>query len=143
MCYAHSHWAYLVVLMTLVGFLYFLARFFHRKELGERDRKLALFTLISVHVQFLIGLILYTLSPLVHNAFQHFGTAVKNPQLRLIALEHPLAMVTAAVLVTLAYRKVKRQVQQRSPVTTGVVLLFLFTFLLILSRIPWHLWFSV
>lgn len=140
--YVHSIWAYVVVLMTLVAFIYFSVKFFGKRSLVDRDRKMALFTLIAVHVQFLIGLILYTLSPLVHLAFSDFGHAMKDGTLRLIALEHPLAMITAVVLVTIAYRTVKKQTKRNEPTSTGLVLLFLFTLLLILSRIPWGLWFA-
>lgn len=138
----HSGWAYGVLLLTLVGFAYFLVQFFRKKNLANTARKVALLSMTAVHIQFLIGLILYARSPIVQGAFQHFGTAMKNDQSRLIALEHPLAMIAAVVLVTIAYRIVKRKTQRNKPVSMGVVVLFLLTFLIILSRIPWDLWFS-
>ncbi|MEH0008190.1 MAG: hypothetical protein V6Z82_05655 [Flavobacteriales bacterium] len=138
----HSGWAYGVLLLTLVGFAYFLVQFFRKTPLADTARKVALLSMTAIHIQFLIGLILYVRSPIVHSAFQHFGAAMKDDQSRLIALEHPLAMIAAVVLATIAYRIVKRKAQRNKPVSTGVVVLFLLIFLTILSRIPWELWFS-
>lgn len=138
----HSGWAYGVVLLTLVGFAYFLVQFFRKNPLSGTARKVALLSMTAVHIQFLIGLILYALSTVVRSAFQHFGAAMKDRELRLIAVEHPLAMLTAAVLVTIAYRIVKKKIQRSKPVGMGAVVLFLLTFLIILGRIPWAQWFS-
>src|SRR5690606_16578465 len=50
-------------------------------------------------VQVLLGIVLLFLSPVAQAAFRDFGAAMRDSTLRFYALEHPLLMVVAAVLV--------------------------------------------
>src|SRR5690625_7972738 len=70
-------------------------------------RKVALGGLISMHLQFLVGLVLYLVSPLGLSNLMS-GEAMQNSLSRLYALEHPLIMLIPVVLVTLGHRKVKK-----------------------------------
>lgn len=45
----HSYWAYLVVIMVVVGTVNALVKFFGKKEYGNNDFRIALFTLIVTH----------------------------------------------------------------------------------------------
>jgi len=53
---------------------------------------------IAVDVQVLIGIVLYIVSPLVQTAFNDFGAAMGNPDVRFFAVEHGLIMIVAAAL---------------------------------------------
>ncbi|NNM24253.1 MAG: hypothetical protein HKO54_11950, partial [Flavobacteriaceae bacterium] len=61
--FIHSWWAYLVVFMLLIATINALAGFFGNKEYQPKDFRIALFTLIVTHIQFIIGLVLYFVSP--------------------------------------------------------------------------------
>ena len=58
----------------------------------------ALFLFISTHLQLLIGLILFFVSPVV----QFSGAAMKDATTRYWLVEHNTAMLIAIVLITLA-----------------------------------------
>src|SRR6188768_607193 len=63
------------------------------------DKSASLFATIAVDVQLLAGLVLYFVSPNVKSAFQDFGAAMKNKELRYFALEHGLTMLIAIACV--------------------------------------------
>lgn len=95
--------------------------------------KLALFALISVHVQLLLGLVLYLwLSPLV--SFE--GGVMSNAVTRFYTVEHLLGMVIGIVLVTVGYSKAKRQAELNKGWKT-ISTFYLLGLLAILVSIPW------
>ncbi|KAB8031977.1 hypothetical protein [Fluviispira multicolorata] len=54
----------------------------------------------SIHLQLLIGLILYfSLSPIVRTAMSNMGFAMKNPALRYWAVEHFVSILIFATLI--------------------------------------------
>ncbi|MDR6969118.1 uncharacterized membrane protein YtjA (UPF0391 family) [Flavobacterium arsenatis] len=133
---AHSGWAYLVLLFLLIAVINSLIGFSSKKEFTGKDRKLALFALIFTHIQFVFGLILYFVSPL--------GKAVlgqmKDADLRLTSLEHPLINIIAIILITIGWSKHKKMTDSQSKFKTFSIF-YTLGLVLILSRIPWKLWF--
>ncbi|MES2731232.1 MAG: hypothetical protein V4714_05770 [Bacteroidota bacterium] len=135
----HSYWAYLVVLTLAFAFINSLLGLLGNKIFAEKDRKLALFALIAAHTQFLFGITLYLISPLGSSNLG--GAAMKDATQRLYALEHPLIMLIAIVLITIGYSKSKRLAAAKSKFRT-LTIMYGIAFLLILSRIPWAAWFN-
>ena len=133
----HSYWAYLVVLTVAFAFINALVGLLGNKTFADKDRKLALFALIAAHVQFLFGAILYLVSPLGSSNLG--GAAMKDATQRLYALEHPLVMLIAIVLITIGYSKSKRLTDGKAKFKT-LTLMYGLAFFLILSRIPWAAW---
>ena len=60
----HSYWAYLVLLILIVTLVNAIIGFTSKKEFKDKDLRLGLFTLILSHVQLLIGLGWYFMSPI-------------------------------------------------------------------------------
>ncbi|HKZ36611.1 MAG TPA: hypothetical protein VJ184_03095, partial [Chryseolinea sp.] len=63
------------------------------------------------HIQLLIGLLLYYVSPIVSYFFQNFNEAVHNREIRFFGMEHSLMMFMAVSVISagssIANRKVK------------------------------------
>ena len=59
----HSYWAYLVLLVLILGILNAIVGKIKGKDFESKDLRLSLFGLIFSHIQLLIGLILYFVSP--------------------------------------------------------------------------------
>ena len=59
----HSYWAYLVVIVLFAAVINALAGLLGKKEYSAKDFRVSLFTLIVSHIQLLLGLILYFVSP--------------------------------------------------------------------------------
>lgn len=130
----HSTLAYVLLAGLLISILYVLFAYLQNKGY---NRKMALLGLICAHLQLVVGLVIYFVSPLGIKAAS--GEAMKISTSRLYFLEHPLMMIIAIVLITVGYSKAKKLTSPKKQ--NGTVLAFyLIALLLILSRIPWHVW---
>ncbi len=132
----HSGWAYIALLLLVVAVVNALIGLVSKKEFTGNDRKIALFGLIGTHIQLLMGIILYIVSPL---GFTSLGQ-MADKALRLTSLEHPLINIIAIVLITIGWSKHKKLKTSESKFKTFSVFYSL-GLLLILSRIPWSTWF--
>ena len=132
----HSGWAYLALLLLLIAVVNSIIGLTSKKEFTPKDRKIALFGLIGTHMQLLVGLILYFVSPL---GFESLGN-MSDKALRLTSLEHPLINLIAIALITIGWVKHKKLTTSESKFKTFSIYYSL-GLLLILSRIPWQLWF--
>ena len=131
----HSGWAYLTLLILVVAVLNAVLGLVSKKEFAAKDRKIALFALIATHIQILVGLILYFVSPL---GLASFGQ-MSDKALRLTSLEHPLINILAVVLITIGWSKHKKLENSETKFKTFSIYYSL-GLLLILSRIPWAMW---
>jgi hypothetical protein len=111
------------------------------KAFTPKDRRLALFGLIAVHTQLLIGIILYFISPVGGGNLSDIGSAMKNAGLRLYVVEHPLINLIAITLITIGYSRAKRMTADTSKFRI-IAIMYGVGLLLILSRIPWSAWFD-
>nr|WP_297309719.1 hypothetical protein [uncultured Flavobacterium sp.] len=132
---AHSGVAYLLLILLLIASLNAIIALATKREFLPRDRKIGLFTLIISHIQLLLGLVLYFVSPMV----QSFGVAMKDSALRLYALEHPLINIIAIVLITIGWSKHKKIVESNAKFKPFAIF-YTLGLILILSRIPWSAW---
>jgi hypothetical protein len=132
----HSGWAYIALLLLVVAVVNAFIGMFSKKEFTAKDRKIAIFGLIGTHTQLLIGLILYFVSPL---GFASLGQ-MSDKALRLTSLEHPLINIIAITLITIGWTKHKKLTTSESKFKTFSIFYGL-GLLLILSRIPWSMWF--
>ena len=116
--HTHSGLAYLALVALILVIVWSLVGALSGREFQEKDRKIALIAFILCHVQLLVGLILYFVSPVGYELLSG-GGAMSDAAARLTALEHPLINIVAIVLITMMY-------------AVGLIL--------ILSRIPWGNW---
>ena len=132
----HSGWAYLALLLLVITVVNSLIGMASKKEFTAKDRKIAILGLIGTHTQLLVGLILYFVSPL---GFESLGN-MSDKALRLTSLEHPLVNIIAIALITIGWVKHKKLTTSESKFKTFSIYYGL-GLLLILSKIPWQLWF--
>lgn len=114
-----------------------------RKQLAftRTDDRLRGLTTTIVQLQLLVGIVLYTISPLIKTFWQQFGEAVHVRQLRFFGMEHSLVMVIAVMVLTVGSARVQQVPMQDSQRKFKLMALwFLAALLLIISAVPW--WFS-
>ena len=135
----HSYWAYLVVLMLAFAVINAILGLTKKREFTDKDVRIGLFTLIVSHLQLLIGLGWYFMSP-AYKALKMDSSAVMgNSASRLLAIEHPLMMIIAIVLITIGWSKHKKKTEDNSKFKTFAIF-YGIALLLVLSRIPWNQW---
>lgn len=139
--YLHSLWAYLVIIMVFIAVTNALLGLMGKREFTIRDFRISLFTLIVTHLQILVGLILFFVSPWIQWFNDTDKSAImQDSQLRLINMEHPLMMIIAVVFITIGYKKLKKRNTAKAKFK-AVLIFYGIALLFILSRIPWNLWF--
>jgi uncharacterized BrkB/YihY/UPF0761 family membrane protein len=140
--FLHSYWAYLVLLIVVLATFNALVGYFSKKEYSPKDFRISLFALIVTHLQLVIGLLLYFVSPLGMKAISNNGmsTVMKDSMLRLNAVEHPLIMILVVVFITIGYSKHKKKLVS-TPKFKMLAIFYSIALILMLSRIPWNQWF--
>jgi len=135
----HSFMPYLLLTVLLFAFVKSVIAYRGQHPHTEGHRQNGLILLILAHTQFLIGGILYFVSPMSTSGLNDLGAAMKDSTLRLYTLEHPLIMILAIVLITMAYSKSKKDISSHLKHKIKCVY-FGPALVLILSRIPWSAW---
>jgi len=135
----HSFWAYLVLTMLIVAVVNALIGLTGKKEYSAKDFRISLFTLIVSHIQLLLGLILYFVSPWFSNWSELGGKVMSDSVSRLYLVEHPLINIIAVALITIGYSKHKKKLTS-SPKYKTILLFYTLALLFFLSRIPWNEW---
>ncbi|CAM1341717.1 conserved membrane hypothetical protein [Tenacibaculum amylolyticum] len=131
----HSYWAYIVLIVLVYTVFNAIIGLVQKKEFTHKDFRLGLFTLITAHIQLLIGIVLY----IYEGRFNNIGATMKVPEARLLSLEHPIMMLLAIVLITVGWSKHKKKVKSEAKFKTFAIF-YGIALLLVLSRIPWSNW---
>ncbi|WMW77924.1 hypothetical protein RF683_00330 [Flavobacterium sp. 20NA77.7] len=132
----HSTIAYAVLALLLVSTINAFMGISAKRNFTKKDRSLALVALIFSHIQLVVGLALWFNSPVGKAALGQMS----NPALRLTAMEHPLINIIALVLITIGWSKHKKE-ESSNGKFKKIAYLYAIGLVLILSRIPWNLWF--
>jgi NADH:ubiquinone oxidoreductase subunit 2 (subunit N) len=132
----HSGWAYIALLLLVLAVINSVIGMNSKKEFTAKDRKIALFGLIATHIQLVVGFILYFVSPL---GLASFGQMAES-DIRIPSMEHPLVNIIAIVLITIGWSKHKKATTNEAKFKS-IAIFYGLGLLLILSRIPWKLWF--
>jgi peptidoglycan/LPS O-acetylase OafA/YrhL len=100
----HSLLRYFILLALVIVIGMALRGLITKKPYGKWDNMLGLYLFIFTHMQLLIGVILYFISP-----FVNFGPdTMSNKTTRYWSVEHITAMLIGVVLITLARTTAKR-----------------------------------
>lgn len=136
----HSYWAYLALLILIIAVVNALIGMSSKKAFVAKDLRLSLFGLIFAHIQLLIGLVLYFVSPWFEQwSTLGMGGVMKDAQTRLYLVEHPFTNIIAIVLITMGWSMHKRQTQDAKKFSR-IGIFYTLGLLLLLSRIPWDAW---
>lgn len=140
--FVHSYWAYLVLLVLVLATFNALIKFFGNKEFDAKDFRISLFTLITMHIQLLIGIILFFTKDYFSTIKEvgGMGEVMKNSELRNLIIEHPITMILAVALVTIGYSKHKKKLVSK-PKFKMLAIFYTLALVLVLAKIPWNLWF--
>ena len=93
-----------------------------------------------MHLQFLIGLVLFFTSPNGLNAILTNGMGGLSSNARKLAVEHPTLMIIAIVLITIGYSKHKKQ-RLSTPKFKKLAIFYTLALIAVLAIIPWSQWF--
>lgn len=129
----HSGLRWVVLLLLVMAVVNAFKRWKSGESYGAKDKVLNLFSMISVHTQLLIGLILYFAGDMGVKMFKYMSD---NATARFFAVEHITMMVLAIVLITVG----RKRAQAKSKDAAKHRLIFIWyviALIIILAAIPW------
>jgi len=137
----HSYLAFIVLLVLIYAVINALSGWKSNKAIFDmgKDLRLSLFALILSHLQLLIGLILFFVSPNGLEALQLQGMGGLSSMARLLAVEHPFVNILALVFITIGWSKHKKLMEAHKKFKT-IGIFYAIGLLILLSRIPWNQW---
>ncbi len=126
--HTHSGLRWVALILLIIAIFYA----FTAKKFEKKHKMITLFAMVTLHLQFVIGIVQYFLSEKV----TFLAGWMKNPLHRFYGMEHLIGMLLAIVLITIGYSKSKRKENDADKFKT-IRLFYLIGFILILLFIPW------
>ncbi len=128
----HSGIRWIVLITIVVAIVHALIHIIRKKEFAFFDRRPGLYALIASHVQFIVGLVLFFISPKV----KFTSETMTDTMTRFYTVEHSLLMVISVVLITVGFARAKKRIGNPSGFKQ-IFWFYLIAIVLILLRMPY------
>lgn len=126
--------------LVLASLIYSIYRAYQGYNSGsifsKTDNACRHWTATIAHIQLLIGIILYTQSPLIKYFWGHFREAIQNLDVLFFGLIHITLMVAAITVITIGSALAKRRLTSPEKYKTMLVW-FSLALVIIFIAIPW------
>ncbi|MGV8096759.1 MAG: hypothetical protein AB2L24_33305 [Mangrovibacterium sp.] len=133
----HNVLRWLILIAALIVLLKYFIGWFSQKKWQRSDHILGIIFTSLIDLQLLTGVVLYFfVSPITKTAFQDFGAAMKNADLRFYAVEHTIMMLIAVVLIHIGWSRSKKATNDRTKFGQALVF-FGIAYVIIIALIPW------
>ena len=132
----HSWLRWAVLITGLVAWLRAVGGKTARRPWTPQDELWGLLLTVSVDLQFVVGLVLYLLSPITRLGFRNFAAAMQINVARFFTIEHVIGMVLGIALVHIARVKIRKAPDAARKHRLAMVLYGIALVLMIIS-IPW------
>ena len=132
----HSIFRWLVLISLLYAIYRSYSGWLGSKEYSPDDNLVRHWSATIAHIQLILGLSLYFVSPLIKYFLQNFHQAVHDREIRFFGMEHSIMMILGIIIITIASMMSKRQktdTQKYKVLAIGYTI----ALLIILSSVPW------
>jgi hypothetical protein len=135
--FAHSWFRWITLILFAVILFNSLQGMSGGKEYLKKDKTLTTSLVGTLHLQLLIGLLLYFVySPITTTAMENMKMAMKVGAVRYWAVEHISIMIVAVIVAQIGSIRVKKTSVDKKKFKLQAIF-FSIALILILSRIPW------
>ncbi|HTO37977.1 MAG TPA: hypothetical protein VL021_06100 [Brumimicrobium sp.] len=134
---AHSGLRYIILLLIIIA-VFNAYKGIKSGNYLKKDKMINLFAMIFLHIQLLLGLVLYFKSPKV----QFGADTMKEATLRFFTVEHTLLMLIAITMITLGRRKAENEVEIAKKHRT-ILRSYGLALIIIFLAIPWPFIYNV
>lgn len=108
---------------------------------GDRDyaaaRRAGVILMASLHLQLILGLLLFVVSPFIQLAMGDMAATMKDSGTRFFVAEHPVLMVIAVIVATIG-SIVSKNAPNDAAKHRKLLVFTVVTFVLLLGGIPWQ-----
>lgn len=132
----HSLFRWVVLIALIYSIIRASNGYFRKKVFSKTDNSLRHWTATIVHIQLLLGIGLYSVSPIVNYFLHQYREAVHQREIRFFGMEHSTMMIIAVVIITIGSAKAKRKPTDREKFKTMAIWYSIGLFI-ILTSIPW------
>lgn len=132
----HNLMRWVILVLLLVSIFKALSGWQGKKTFSPGDKKVWLFTMISAHITLLIGLYQVTFGRYGFTKLPEGTNIMKEKFYRFFLVEHPVGMIIAIVLITLAHGMSKKAVPDETKYRKAFFYL-LIALIVILATVPW------
>ena len=134
--FLHSLFRWVVLAFLVYSTLRAFLGYTRNKLFSKTDNAFRHWTATVAHIQLMIGIILYTQSPVVKHFLANTKTALQNLDLTFYGLIHIFLMLTAIVVLTIGSALAKRKPTDKEKFRTMLVW-FSIALIIIFIAIPW------
>ncbi len=132
----HSLTRWLVVVSLLFALLVSYRGWLRNKPFTKFDNGTRHITATIAHIQLLLGLWLYFISPLISYFLHNYKIAVKDRSMRFFGMEHAAMMLVAIIIITIGSAIAKRKKLDEQKFKT-MAIWFSIALVIIIINIPW------
>ena len=132
----HSLVRWFVLASLIVALVTAYRGWISKNKFSKTDNAIRHWTATISHVQLLIGLWVYFISPLISYFWSHYPETVHQRATRFFGMEHSLMMIVAIIVITIGSAKAKRKPTDLEKFKT-MAIWFSIALFIILVNIPW------
>ncbi len=134
--FLHSTFRWLVLLSLLYSILKAYRGYFSGKEFSKTDDSVRHWTATIVHIQLLMGIVLYSQSPPVSYFWKNFQAAKESFDLFFFSIIHISLMLFSIILITIGSSAAKRKTSDKDKFKT-MLTWYTIALMIIFIAIPW------
>lgn len=132
----HSIMRWLVLASLLYAIYRAYKGYFLNSQFSKSDNAVRHWTATIAHIQLVIGITLYTQSPIIKYFWHNFKEAIHNMDVAFYGLIHIILMLTAIILITIGSSLAKGKTTDKEKFKT-MLIWFLISLIIIFIAIPW------
>lgn len=134
--FLHSTFRWLVLLSLLYSIFRAYKGYFSNKKFTKTDNSIRHWTATIAHIQLVLGIILYSQSPIVKYFWKNFNEAKESFDLLFFGMIHIFLMLFSIILITIGSAVSKRKKTDKEKFKT-MLIYFIIALVIIFIAIPW------
>lgn len=134
--FLHSTVRWFVLLSLLYSIFKAYSGYVNKTSFTRTDHLIRHWTATIAHIQLMLGIILYTQSPMVKYFWNNVDQTVNNLEFLFFGLIHIVLMLAAIIILTIGSAAAKRRANDQQKFKT-MLLYFSAALLIIIIAIPW------
>ena len=134
--FLHSIFRWLVLLTLLYSIFRAYRGYFYGKEFSKTDDSVRHWTATIAHLQLVLGIILYSQSPVVSYFWKNFQVAKESFDLFFFSIIHISLMLFSIILITIGSSAAQRKTSDKDTFKT-MLTWYTIALLIIFIAIPW------
>jgi len=134
--FLHSTFRWLVLLSLIYAVFRSYRGYFSKKVFSQSDNSVRHWTATIAHIQLILGIILYSQSPIIAYFWKNFNTARESFDLLFFGTIHIFLMLCSIILITVGSAVSKRKISDHEKFKV-MFIYFTLALIIIFIAIPW------